>query len=239
MTMANREFTGEYMVPGASGERIEADHLARYHFAAERARGKRVLDIACGVGYASEIMMEAGAASYHGVDINEELVREASAAYVGDAISYSVGNVCDWAPGSTYDLICCFETIEHVKDFRAALKTLFSVAQDGATLLVSSPNRPVSSPRAKRLEDAPMNKFHEQEFRIEELKAELVRAGFVVGDGAVFGQRQRVHGFVRYANAALRRLGLPTFNPDQTASPAVTPVTLKSPRYFLIVAQKP
>ena len=52
MSYTNNElnFTGEYFIPGKSGERIEADHLERYRFACKYAKGKSVLDIACGVG---------------------------------------------------------------------------------------------------------------------------------------------------------------------------------------------
>ena len=54
-------FTGEYFVPGASGERIEADHMERYRFASRYAGEKAVLDIACGTGYAAPLFIEAGA----------------------------------------------------------------------------------------------------------------------------------------------------------------------------------
>ena len=36
------------------------DHLARYHFAAQRLAGKKVVDAGCGVGYGSFILAEAG-----------------------------------------------------------------------------------------------------------------------------------------------------------------------------------
>jgi hypothetical protein len=49
--IAELVFTGEYFIPGKSGERIEADHLERYRFACRFAKGKSVLDLACGAGY--------------------------------------------------------------------------------------------------------------------------------------------------------------------------------------------
>ena len=47
------EFTGERLVPGQVDQDLFNEHLARYAFAARLARGKRVLDIACGAGYGS------------------------------------------------------------------------------------------------------------------------------------------------------------------------------------------
>jgi len=49
------EFTGERFVPGTHGE-IWVEHWHRYHFAARWARGKRVLDVACGEGYGSAVL---------------------------------------------------------------------------------------------------------------------------------------------------------------------------------------
>lgn len=233
------QFTGEYMVPAKSGERIEADHLERYKFAARQVAGQRVLDIACGVGYASEIMIDAGAAQYTGVDIKPELVEYAQNTYGAENISFEEGNVCFWKGDAPYGVVCCFETIEHVADFRNAIANIFSALAPGGVLFISSPNRPVTTPAAKKLEDPPSNQYHTQEFTIPELRSELVCAGFEVHQDAAFGQRMRVQWFVRYTNAILRRLGLPLLDPDTTAPPDVTPVKWMSPRYFLITAYKP
>ncbi|MEL6420183.1 MAG: methyltransferase domain-containing protein [Pseudomonadota bacterium] len=233
------QFTGEYMVPAKSGERIEADHLERYRFAAKHVAGQRILDIACGAGYASEIMIDAGATSYTGVDIKPELVDYARTKYGSDNIAFEQGDVCFWKSDTRYGVVCCFETIEHVADFRSAIANIFSVLAPGGMLFISSPNRPVTTPAAKKLEDPPGNKYHTQEFIVPELRSELVSAGFEVRQDGIFGQRMRVQWFVRYANAILRRLSLPLLDPDTTALPDLTPVRWMSPRYFLIAAHKP
>ena len=48
-------WTGERYVPQIGGE-IELEHVHRYLWAEQFSRGKRVLDIACGEGYGSEIL---------------------------------------------------------------------------------------------------------------------------------------------------------------------------------------
>ena len=53
---------------------IYNEHLVRYQLAAKLARGKKVLDIACGSGYGANILAEAGAAQVIAVDISSEAV---------------------------------------------------------------------------------------------------------------------------------------------------------------------
>ncbi len=160
----NLNFTGEYFIPGKSGDRIEADHLERYRFACKYAKGKSVLDIACGVGYSGPKFIEAGAVNYDGVDINENLIEYAKNNYSSESINYLVGDICKFSNNKMYDLITCYETIEHVKNYEDAIKNLHSLLKPGGLLLISSPNRTVTSPNALTLNDKPSNEFHTQEF---------------------------------------------------------------------------
>jgi O-antigen biosynthesis protein len=227
-------FTGEFFVPGRSGGRIEADHLERYRFACGFAKCAAVLDIACGAGYSAHMLLQAGAVSYDGVDLNRELVAYDRQRYGGAGARFSVGDIRAFDEGRRYDLIACFETIEHVADYTSALENLFRLLKPGGRLLISSPNRPVTSPSAKGIGDPPANRFHAQEFTPDELKAALRAAGFTVTDGEVYGQRQR-----RLCRSwAVRKLNRLFFgNPDKTKPATVGPVTDLTPRYFVLVAR--
>lgn len=236
--MANTElnFTGEYFIPGKSGERIEADHIERYRFASRFAAGKSILDIACGVGYSGPKFIEAGALSYNGVDINEKLIDYAKKFYGSDLISYSVGDITTFNNNKMYDLITCYETIEHVKNYEAAIQNLHSLLKPGGMLFISSPNRIVTSPNALTINDKPSNEFHTQEFIPEELLSILNDNGFSAGKDNLYGQRQREK---VYRNRYYRKIIYTLFgNPDIKTSPEVTHVVDKIPRYFVIVATK-
>jgi 2-polyprenyl-3-methyl-5-hydroxy-6-metoxy-1,4-benzoquinol methylase len=236
MTSTELNFTGEYFIPGKSGERIEADHLERYRFARKFARGKSVLDIACGVGYASQLFIEVGAVSYDGVDINEKLIQYAKNNYATELIRYSVDDICTFKIDKQFDLISCFETIEHVKNYEAAIQNLYTLLKPGGILLISSPNRLVTSPNATTLQDKPSNEFHTQEFIPKELLSILNKNGFTVDSSNIFGQRQRK---TVYRNRYYRKILYTLFgNPDLKTSPEVTQVTEKLPRYFVIKATK-
>ena len=236
--MANTElnFTGEYFIPGKSGERIEADHLERYKFACKFAKGKSVLDIACGVGYAGPMFIQSGAVSYYGVDINDKLVEYAKDNFASELIGYSVGDICTFKIDKKFDLISCFETIEHIRDYKTAIKNLYDMLNPGGTLLVSSPNRPVTSPNCNTLKDKPSNEFHTQEFIPEELLLLLSENRFSVDKNNLYGQRQRKK---VYRNRYIRKIIYTLLgNPDINTSPQVTPVKNLLPRYFVIVAVK-
>lgn len=229
-------FTGEYFIPGKSGERIEADHIERYRFACKYAKGKSVLDIACGVGYSGQMFIEAGAVSYEGVDINEKLIDYAKKIYGSNLISYSVGDITTFNSNKMYDLITCFETIEHVKKYEAAIQNLYSLLKPGGLLFISSPNRTVTSPNALTINDKPSNEFHTQEFIPEELIFVLNENGFFASRENLYGQRQREKVF---RNRYYRKIIYTVFgNPDVKTSPEVKQVTDKLPRYFVILATK-
>lgn len=227
-------FTGERFVPERSPERLQHDHLARYRFAARYAKDRNVLDIACGAGYSSPIFMESGASSYQGVDISRDAVRYASSCYGAANVQYETGDIRTFDPSIRYDLITCFETIEHVSFYSEALTNLARLLSDEGRLLISSPNRPVSSPKCKTLSDRPGNRFHTQEFTPAELLHELQKVGLCSADDIIYGQRLRTH----YANRWIRMLHKKLFgNPNKLASPEVTPVLSKSPKYFVLVAR--
>ena len=229
------DFTGECFVPGKTDPRIEADHIERYRFACTHAAGKRVLDIACGAGYGTKLLVRSGAAHADGVDISPDHVAYANEHYGGPGVRFHQGDITTFRSENPYDLIVCFETIEHVADFRAALSNLFALLRPGGTLLVSSPNRPITSPKARTLRDKPGNKFHTQEFTSDELAAEVRLAGFHMDPRDVFGQRQQR----LFPCKPLRKLYEKIYRPSERFSPVVERVESRVPRYIVLVATKP
>src|SRR2546426_992749 len=131
------------------GELVEAEHLARYHWAASIAHGREVLDAGCGEGYGSRILSEAGgAARCVGVDVDAEAVSRARTAYGDEGrIEFEVADVTALPFGeATFDLVTCFETIEHVAEQQRVVAELARVLRPDGVLLISSPNRDVYPP---------------------------------------------------------------------------------------------
>jgi SAM-dependent methyltransferase len=123
-----------------TGKLIDAEHRARYHWAAQVAGGKRVLDAGCGLGYGIEILRAAGAAEVFGVDLSAEAVEEAQRR-IEDAGEVRQGDVRNLEfDDQSFDLVVCFETIEHVEEPQSALAEFRRVLRPGGVLLLSSPN---------------------------------------------------------------------------------------------------
>jgi SAM-dependent methyltransferase len=144
------EVTGERLLPDQQrGELVHAQHLARYRFASQFARGRRVLDAACGEGYGTAMLAAAGASGAVGVDIDQTTVDHARTRYG-----------LDFEDGS-FGLVVSFETLEHVPDAGHAIAEFRRVLADGGLLIASTPNS------ERYLVD---NEFHTREFTAEEFR---------------------------------------------------------------------
>lgn len=172
---SHTEFTGERVIEGLTPKRIWLDHAARYQFAGNYVKDEIVLDVACGSGFGAKILEQKGAKFIHAVDISPEAIELANKHYASDSISFKVGDVKDLDfPADFFDLICCFETIEHIQDVDIALSELRRVLKPKGHLMISSPNRPLTSP-GKFLKDTPDNVFHTNEYSLGEILGLLSR----------------------------------------------------------------
>lgn len=223
-------------IPGQASRRVEEDHYARYKFAGQFVRDKEVLDIACGVGYGSKLLKGAGAKNVDGVDSSDEAIDFARNHYYADGVSFFVASAESYSPGKKYDVIVSLVTIEQIPDFKAALKNFYNLLKPKGILIISSPNRIVTSPDLKNISDKPINLVHAREFTGQELLKELELCGFAASGECLFGQRQRIF----LANKYLRRLYKIIFNPDSRSNPAVESIKKgRQPRYFVIKINKP
>ena len=161
-------FTGERFTPECVRE-IWYEHWHRYVFARAFARGKRVLDAACGEGYGSALLA-AEAHSVLGVDIAPAAIEHARARYGERAnLRFERADVTALdVPQGSFDLVVSFETLEHV-DAQAALIAGFAraLAPDGV-LFVSSPDKRTYSDLSGF-----RNEFHVRELYRDELLALL------------------------------------------------------------------
>ncbi len=147
---------------GTEGALIATEHVGRYWWAAQAVAGKEVLDAGCGVGYGMAILASAGAASVTGVDIDKDAVDEA-VDRLGDAFAVRQGDLRDLSlPDDAFDVVVCWETIEHMEDGERAIGEFRRVLRPGGLLLISSPNPRVYPPG---------NEHHVHEYPPEELAA--------------------------------------------------------------------
>jgi SAM-dependent methyltransferase len=176
------EFTGERFTPECVRE-IWYEHWHRYAFALPLARGRRVLDAACGEGFGSALMAPA-AASVLGLDIDPATIQHARERYAGRAaLDYRVADCTrlDTFADASFDLIVSFETLEHVHEQERMLDGFARLLAPDGVLLISTPDKRTYS-------DLPgfHNEFHVRELYREEFEA-LLEPRFA--QRRVFGQK--------------------------------------------------
>lgn len=152
----------------SSGTLMDAEHRCRYWWAARIAADKDVLDAGCGTGYGTVILADAGAAAVTGIDLSADAVAVASER-LGDRGSAVQGDLRELPfEDDSFDLIVCFETIEHVAEGPKVIGEFRRVLRPGGVLLISSPN-PGVYPEG--------NEYHVHEYSPAEL-SDLVGAAF-------------------------------------------------------------
>lgn len=135
------EYTGERYLPWEPNAQASYEHYHRYSLALNFASGKAVLDLASGEGYGAAALAQV-AASVVGVDVSAEAVAHAQSHYGSDKVRFLQAGIHSVPlPDRVFDLITCFETIEHVHDQEQALDELARLLKDDGILLISTPNR--------------------------------------------------------------------------------------------------
>lgn len=138
-------FTGERIVPGADNceprfaEKMYLEHIARYKFASQWVKGKRVLDVGCGVGYGSRWLAEHGAESVLAFDLSADAIEHAKTHYAHERIAFEVASAENFDFGERFDVVTCFELIEHVNAQAEVIQCIRRALKEDGVLVISTP----------------------------------------------------------------------------------------------------
>ena len=170
----------ERILPPETSPGILALHLKRYDFALAWAEDAEVLDAGCGAGYGTAHLARAGR-HVVGLDLSPEALDYAREHYAAANVEYVHGDLASLPfENAAFDLICAFETIEHLDDPEAFAAEAARLLRDGGTLLVSTP-------RAQHTTRMPANPHHRVELSAAELER-ILHLSF--GDVRLLGQRR-------------------------------------------------
>jgi len=198
--------TGERTLPDVPAENYWfRRHLVVYEWIARRTGGLRVIDMACGEGYGSNVL--AGkAAQVVGVDANPEAHEHARLRYRRANLRFERALVDTFSEQA--DAVVFLQTVEHLAGPQAALRHFGSLVRGRGVVYVSTPNVLTLAPPGADRSDNP---WHVREYRLAEFE-QLCRECFASVEllGVFHARRLRIHdGALRVGwDAVHSRLGL-------------------------------
>lgn len=102
----------------------------------QKLQVKNMLDLGCGTGVLCDRMQEKGIETY-GVDLSEGMIAMAREKY--PHIPFAVGNMIDWKPDTTYDLVTSTcDAVNHLlepDDVKQMMKNVYSYMNGGGVFL--------------------------------------------------------------------------------------------------------
>jgi SAM-dependent methyltransferase len=159
------ELTGERTLPDVPEENYWFQrHLVVYEWIRRRVGGLRVVDMACGEGYGSDLLSQS-AASVVGVDANPEAHEHAKARYTRPGLRFERDMIQTFA--EPCDAIVFLQTIEHVPEPGELLEHFKRI---GDVAYISTPNVLTLAPKGAERSGNP---WHVHEYRADELRALL------------------------------------------------------------------
>lgn len=227
------EWTGERYLPYADpelvGAEIHYEHLHRYAFARGFAKNKKALDLASGEGYGS-FMLSEDAKEVVGVEINKRAVEHASAKYQRENLNFIQGSILDIPIDgeNVFDLVVCFEAMEHVEDHRKLLSEIKRLLKSDGVLIISTPNKITYSDIKKYT-----NPFHINELYFEDFK-EILSQYF--SNVSTFGQRVYVGSHIWLSDPDASTISNEILVKNNGSGFIFSEDAQKSPLYFIAIA---
>jgi 2-polyprenyl-3-methyl-5-hydroxy-6-metoxy-1,4-benzoquinol methylase len=167
-------FESERWVPGYLFPQTENSHIARYELACKYSNGRKVLDVACGSGKGSSLISEKGNASFVlGCDISQDTIRYATHRYKSTYLDFTTLNAQDLPFENEFDLVVSFETIEHLPDYSAFLRSVRKSLKKGGLFLISTPISSIG------IDNFPENPYHVREWGFKQFQ-EILSEYFLV-----------------------------------------------------------
>jgi len=183
------ELTGERTLPDVPEENYwYRRHLVVYEWIAERVAGRRVIDMACGEGYGTDVLARRAEGAV-GVDANPEAHEHARLRYRRSNLRFVRSLVDGFSEAA--DAVVFLQTIEHLEQPGEVLEHFRSLVGSDGVVYVSTPNvltlAPKGAPRSG-------NPWHVHEYHLHEFE-ELCRRHFAGVEiyGLFHARKLRVH----------------------------------------------
>lgn len=181
---------GEVPVEGITPPEVIAMSDARYSFAAQLLKGKRVLDVGCACGRGSAQLAQAGAAEVVGIDRCTEAIHRGRRVGSWPNLDLLAVELQNYEPDGKFDVVVAFEVIEHCHNPELVLTKIREWLTPEGVSFISTPN-------GERLRSTPYrNPYHEFEWTMHQFRQHL----------SSFFSRHQLYGQGRIGPALARQL---------------------------------
>lgn len=159
---------------------MKCEHIGRYIFARDffADKGEKLLDVACAEGFGAYVL-SGGGYDVVGADINAEYIEKAKGRCDGKffVLDFEKDEFPDEMQNA--DGAICFETIEHLRDGRKLLTSLYGAVKNGGYVLLSFP-----SDRFEKVDENGVNydPYHLKIYSEEEMLSLVESIGFEKAD---------------------------------------------------------
>lgn len=175
--LPSNEATLERIIPdeiinfGSTGLESLNLHLERYNWASSKPLSGIILDMACGVGYGSEIIAKncPNVSQIIGIDIDQSTIDYAISRYHHPKINFKLENICKYTHQEKVDCIISLETIEHVINPKELISHFASLLKKDGNLIASVPIT----------HSTDGNPHHLSDFSLRSFRKLLSSAGFI------------------------------------------------------------
>jgi len=139
--------------------------IQKYLFAVKNVVGKKVLDIASGTGYGSQIMYEQNVdLEIIGCDKDEDTIKFAHENYGKNIKFINCDAYSTKFKDDNFDSVISFETLEHLENGSIFIKEISRILKNNGILILSTPNRIYDEKVTKNIQP-----FHEKLYSYDEL----------------------------------------------------------------------
>jgi SAM-dependent methyltransferase len=117
--------------------RARKELIRKILLSATKKKDNKILEVGCGIGYNFDLLGEFG--EIEGFDNDSKVIDIAR----DRKIDISCTSLEDFdMPENYYDIICCFDVLEHIKDDRLALKKIRGGLKEGGVFIFTVPAFP-------------------------------------------------------------------------------------------------
>jgi len=162
-------------------------HKKAYDFIKDKIKDKKILEIGCGSGFGSNILIEY-ANEVYAIDIDPDAIEKAQNNNKNNRINFFNGDVLKGLPFSNneFDFVVCFQVFEHIEVNKTQLflSEIERVLKKSGVLFLTTPNRQIRLLPFQK----PTNKYHKKEYSATSLEKSINR---VFNNVKILGLRAR------------------------------------------------